>query len=130
MPQIDQTQLFQEMSSAIQQVAREFEAVLTRHKRSGILDRHEMGIISIGVVIEGIPLHGTRSVGQIAAYLGVSADRLYKLLAFAACYNRADLECWSDRAMTNGGKPALPTFEQFALSRQTTASGIIRPTNA
>jgi hypothetical protein len=96
---------FRQMTPDMQRLAVDFEQQLATEKRSGLLIRREMGL-RIDQVINGESTYGTAAVEQLAVYLSVSPDRLYKLRTFSQTVTHEQLEQWSDRKMTSGGRIA------------------------
>lgn len=99
----ERARVYREMTPATQQVATDFEDKLCRQSRDGLLIRHEMGL-TLAEVTEGRARYGSRAVEQLAAYLGLSPDRLYKLRTYARIYTRCEVEKWAGRRMSSGGR--------------------------
>jgi len=89
------------MTSATQEVAQYIETTLATENQHGLLLRHDVGMRLKRVIAEEAT-YGSQAAQQIATYLGMSVDRLYKLCAFADTYSREQLEQWATRPMNNG----------------------------
>jgi hypothetical protein len=89
------------MTSATQETAQYIETTLATENQHGLLCRHDIGM-RLKRVIEEEATYGGQAAQQIAAYLGMSIDRLYKLCAYADNYSHEQLEQWATRPMTNG----------------------------
>ena len=100
---IDRTRVFEEMTPATQSLATEFSEKLDRDKRDGLMLRHELGQ-RLGQVIQSQSSYGAHAIDQLAQYLGVSPDSLYKLRNFAQTYARPEIEQWASRKMASGGR--------------------------
>lgn len=83
--------LLQQMKPPAQEVAQYVQATLAAEQRQGLLVRHEIGL-RLDEVVEEKAIYGSQAVQQIAEYVGLSADRLYKQCAYAQAYSREQLE--------------------------------------
>jgi hypothetical protein len=97
-----QAEAFAQMTTATQAVARQFEQTLSKERRDTILIRHELGR-QLDQVIREEATYGSAAVEQLAAYLTLSPDFLYKLHTYFQLYNREQVGRWAERRMSNGG---------------------------
>jgi hypothetical protein len=100
---LNRPDLLAQMTLPTQAVAQYVESALGGEKRQGLLIRHDIGSRSKQAVEEKAT-YGCQAVQQIAEYVGMSADRLYKLCSYAESYSREQLEQWAERQMSNGGR--------------------------
>jgi hypothetical protein len=97
-----QAEAFAQMTTATQAVARQFEQTLSKERRDTILIRHELGR-QLDQIISEEANYGSAAVEQLAAYLALSPDFLYKLHTYAQLYGREQIVQWAERRMSNGG---------------------------
>jgi hypothetical protein len=100
---IDRSAWLQQMTPATRHIAQCVESTLAAENHQGLLARHDIGVRLNQAVIEKAT-YGSQAVQQIARYLGMGADRLYKLCAYAESYSREQLEGLAARTMNSGAR--------------------------
>lgn len=91
---------FDDMTPETRNLATQFEQQLEQEHHDGLLLRHAMGV-TLARVIAGEATYGSNAVEQLAAYLGMCPDRLYKLRTYADVYTEAQIG-----GGRRGGRPA------------------------
>jgi hypothetical protein len=74
--------LLQQMTEATKRLAVELDRRLTELHHEGLLARHDAGT-GFACVIAEEATYGSDAVAQLAEYLGMSPDRIYKLRNYA-----------------------------------------------
>lgn len=95
--------LLDDMTPATRKLATDFDQHLAREHHDGLLLRHTMGV-TLGPVIGDERTYGSNAVEQLAKYLGMSPDRLYKLRTYANVFTEKQLEAWAARRTAKGGR--------------------------
>jgi hypothetical protein len=95
--------LLQQMTPATRHIAQCVESTLAAENHQGLLARHDIGV-RLNQAVNEKATYGLQAVQQIARYLGMGADRLYKLCAYAESYSREHLEELAARAMNSGAR--------------------------
>jgi hypothetical protein len=106
---LGQAQAFAQMTTATQAIARQFERTLSKERLDTILVRHELGR-QLDQIISEEATYGSAAVEQLAAYLALSPDFLYKLHTYSQLYDREQVGHWAERRMSNG---AMITFNHL-----------------
>lgn len=94
--------LLNDMTPATRKLAADFDQHLAREHHDGLMLRHAMGV-TLGRVIGDERTYGSNAVEQLAKYLGMSPDRLYKLRTYANVFTRQQVEAWAARRTAKGG---------------------------
>ena len=91
------------MSTETKRLAQEFEKRLADEHHEGLVLRHDLGV-AVTRAHDAEAVYGSNAVEHLAAYLGMSPDRLYKLRTFARVFDRAEVEQLAARRMAYGGR--------------------------
>lgn len=92
-----------EMTPATKQLAVKLDRTLASAHCDALLLRYDTGR-SLARVVAEEATYGSSAVEQLAAYLGMSPDRLYKLRTYALVFTRQQVTAYAKRSMANGGR--------------------------
>jgi hypothetical protein len=100
---LHRAKVFDDMTAATRQLAVDLDRDFARVHQDGLLLRHDAGRTLARVIAEEAT-YGSSAVEQLATYLVMSPDRLYKLRTYALVFTREQIVQWAERRTSDGGR--------------------------